>query len=464
MDRTEAKKLPHLDLLLSHPDLLASGLPQRILRTAAQAELDALRAAPGPCPDLRVILHNILRRALDDATPTLAPVVNATGVVLHPQLGRAPLSDAALSAMTGAGGSCALEYDLDTGRATDRAAVVEALLKDLTGAEDALVVNNNAAALLLSLTALAQGKGVALSRGELAELGGGLRIPDLMEQSGCALVEVGSTNRTCQTDYRAVLESGKAQFLLKVYISNFKMVGFTQDTSLTELVGLGRAYGYPVLCDLGAGALLPARQLGLEPELPSAAEAVRAGVDVVCFSGDKLLGGPQAGILVGRSWAVEALKKHPLLRALRPDKITLAALEATLRLYREPKAAQKELPTLSMLAATRKELQGKATALAQALERLCGKRCAVAVEKGMSHQGGDSLLGGELPTALVTLTPSGQTAQALAAALRQAPVPVVALVQKDKVVLDARTLREGDDVRVVKALEAALDTLYPKRK
>jgi len=446
-----------MDVLLADPALTSAGLPRSSLRRAAAAELDALRESDSAAPDTGVIVRAILRRALAERQVSLTRVVNATGVVLHPSLGRAPLCESATQAMTGASGYCALEYDVDTGRrATARAGAVEALLRDLTGAGGALVVNNNAAAVYLALTALAAGKGVALSRGELVEIGGGFRMTDIMLHSGCTLVEVGATNRTCQADYRAALEHGGVQFLLKVHTSNFKMTGYTQETSLAELVGLGRAYGFPVLYDLGSGPLLPARRLGLCVDCPSVSEAVHSGADLVCFSGDKLLGGPQTGILLGRSWAIEAIKKHPLVRALRPGKAALAALEATLRLYRDPEEARRTIPVLAMLSASPEELRARAEKLCARLERACGKLCAVAVEEGTGEAGGGALPGAELPTALVSLSPAGQTAGDLAAALRLCDTPVVALLRQDRVLLDVRTLRPGDSALLIQALKSAL--------
>lgn len=456
MDSSDLRRLPRMDRLLAQPALADSGLPRSILHQAADEELSALRAGPGPVPESSELIRSILRRAVSACKSSLTPVVNATGIVLHTNLGRAPLAGAAVEAMTGAAGYCALEYDLEGRRRGDRTARVEALLCQLTGAEGAAVANNNAAAVLLSLAALAGGKGVALSRGELVEIGGSFRMPDIMAQSGAHLVEVGTTNRTRQSDYRAVVESGEAQFLLKVHTSNYKVVGFTQEASLSELVGLGRAYGCPVLYDLGAGLLLPPRQLGLPEGTPSASESIRAGTDLICFSGDKLLGGPQAGILLGRKWAVDAVKAHPLMRALRPDKATLAALEATLQLYQDPDTARREVPVLAMLSATQTELRPRAQALARRLEELCGDACALSVEDGFSEAGGGALPGVKLPTALVTLSPRDRTAEELDAALRSSVPPVVALLRRGRVTMDMRTLRPGDEEAVCHAVEQSL--------
>ena len=455
MDQIMLSKLPKVDVLLALPALADSGIPRYVLKQAIRAQLDELREGPGGLPGEDALLAAILRRAGEALRVHPRRVVNATGVVLHTNLGRAPLSPAAVAAMEASAGYCDLEYDAAQGRRGDRGEEVSALLRTLTGAEDALVVGNNAAAVLLLLSALGKEKGVALSRGELVEIGGSFRMPDVMAQSGAVLVEVGTTNRTRQTDYRAVIEDGSAQLLLKVHTSNYKIVGFTEEASLAELVGLGRGYNLPVLYDLGSGQLLPSAQLGLPPG-PSVAESVRAGATVVTFSGDKLLGGPQAGILVGRHWAVDAARRHPLFRALRPDKSTLAALEATLRLYADPQSARREIPVLSMLSATAEELKPWAEALAARLKKVCGRRCAVAVTAGESEAGGGSLPGVTLPTWLVTLSPSAVTPEALEAALRAAETPVVACLRRGTVQFDVRTVGGDDAEALCAAVGAAL--------
>lgn len=456
MDPDQLRKLPKMDLLLALPALEDSGLPRGVLRRAASEELDALRGGSGSVPAMETLAQSVLHRALRAMEPGLARVVNATGVVLHTNLGRAPLAEAAMNAWAGAAGYCDLEYDLGTGHRGGRGRALPALLRDLTGAEDAAVVNNNAAAILLALTALAAGKGVAISRGEMVEIGGSFRLPDIMAQSGAKLAEVGTTNRTRPADYRSAVEEGKAQVLLKVHTSNYRVVGYTQEVSLAELVGLGRAYGLPVLYDLGAGLLLPPRQFGLPKGAASVAESLRAGADLVCFSGDKLLGGPQAGILAGRKWAVDAVRNHPLFRALRPDKGTLAALDATLRLYQDPEEARRAIPVLSMLSADPEALACRAEALAQALRADCGGRCAVSVVAGESEAGGGALPGVVFPTSLVTLVPRDVTPEVLEAALRAAPVPVVALLRHGRVALDVRTLRPGDDEAVCRAVSGGV--------
>ena len=456
MEKDDLRSLPKMDMLLALPTLADSSLSRRVLHGAADSVLNELRAGNAPVPDLEELAHLVLLRAARDERPRPGPAVNATGVVLHTNLGRAPLADDARDAVANISGRyCALEYDPDTGRRGGRSDAVENLLCALTGAESALVVNNNAGALVLLLSALARGKNVALSRGELVEIGGGFRLPDILEQSGAHLVEVGSTNKTRQADYRRVVESGQVQALLKVHTSNFKMVGFTEDAPLHELVGLGRGFDLPVYYDLGSGLPIPARTVGL-PDGPSVRESVLAGADVVCFSGDKLLGGPQAGIAVGKKEAIAAMRDHPLARVLRADKLTLAALSATLRLWRDPEEAKAKLPVLRMLTASLSDLELRAKTLGRSLKGACGKRCTVEVVSGESEAGGGALPGVAFPTFLVTLSPVKRSARSLEAALRQNEIPIAAMLRHDQVVLDVRTLLPGDEAVLRDAVERAL--------
>ena len=336
------RALPKMDLLLARPALAGSPLPYALRRQAARQVLDEYRAAlragaVSAVPGLDELEQSVLRRGAELARPALGRVINATGVVLHTNLGRAPLSPRAAAAVgEAARGYSNLEYDLSARRRGRRGAAVESLLCALTGAEAALVVNNNAAAVFLLLSALAAGRGVAISRGELVEIGGGFRVPDILARSGARLVEVGTTNKTRPADYAAALDAGEAQVLLKVHPSNFRVVGFTQAVSLPELGALARERGVPLFCDLGSAA----------PGSPELAEAV-AWADVCCFSGDKLLGGPQAGILLGKAEPLGRLRADPLSRALRPGKLALAALEATLLDWRDGRA----VPVSAMLSA-----------------------------------------------------------------------------------------------------------------
>jgi L-seryl-tRNA(Ser) seleniumtransferase len=376
--------------------------------------------------------------------PTLRPALNATGVIIHTNLGRAPLSRAARAAVdAAAAGYATLEYDLEEGARGSRSVHAERLLTRLTGAEAALVVNNNAAAVLLLLSALAAGRQVVISRGQLVEIGGGFRVPDVMRQSGCALVEVGTTNRTHLRDYQAAITPETA-LLLVAHHSNFRIVGFTAEPELAELAELAGRHGVLLAHDLGSGALLDTAEFGLAHE-PTVQESLAAGAAVVAFSGDKLLGGPQAGILAGRAALIDALKRHPLARAVRADKLTLAALQATLLHYLKDEAVR-EVPVWRMLAAPLEGLAGRAARWAEAL--------GGAVVPGESTVGGGSLPGATLPTRLVQL--AADDPGALAARLRAGDPPVIARIFDDALVLDPRTVDPGDDATLLACVRAAL--------
>jgi len=362
--------------------------------------------------------------------PTLRPAINATGVIIHTNLGRAPLSAAARAAVAAASaGYCTLEYDLEEGARGARSLHAERLLVQLTGAEAALVVNNNAAAVLLMLSALAAGREVVISRGQLVEIGGGFRVPDVMRQSGCRLVEVGTTNRTHLHDYEVAI-TGDTALLLAAHASNFKLVGFTAEPELSELAGLAARRGVLLVHDVGSGALLDTAAYGLAHE-PTVQESLSAGAAVVAFSGDKLLGGPQAGILAGRREPIERCKRHPLARAVRADKMTLAALQATLGHYLKDEAPR-AVPVWRMLAAPLDEIAARAGRWAAAL--------GGEVVAGESTVGGGSLPGATLPTRLVALRAPGGDADALAARLRAGEPPVIARILDDALVLDPRTV------------------------
>ncbi len=372
----------------------------------------------------------------------LRPVINATGVVLHTNLGRALLSERARQAVNGVA-SCYsnLELDLDTGRRGSRYAPLELLLGTLTGAEAALVVNNNAAAVLLALSTLARDREVIVSRGQLVEIGGSFRVPEVMAQSGAHLVEVGATNKTYPDDFRKAIGQNTA-LLLHVHTSNYRIVGFTRETTIAELVEIGKLHSLPVMSDLGSGFLFNLSGCGLPPE-PTVKQVVGAGPDVVTFSGDKLLGGPQAGIIVGRKDLIEQMKNNPLTRAVRIDKMTVAALEATLREYHDQEQAIREIPTLRMLTLPLETLQQKGSRLAELLRKAAGEKAEIGVEKGFSAVGGGSLPTAELPSVLVAVCPAEQTAGEIQTRLRQGDPAVMGRVQEEKLLLDVRTL--GDD-------------------
>jgi L-seryl-tRNA(Ser) seleniumtransferase len=376
-----------------------------------------------------------LREAVERRrAPSLRPVINATGVVLHTNLGRAPLAAPALAALDAvARGYSNLELDLSSGRRGSRQAHVEPLLRELTGAEAALVVNNCAAAVLLALAALAAGREVVVSRGELVEIGDGFRIPDVLAQSGARLREVGTTNRTHLRDYRAAIGEHTAA-LLQVHPSNFRVVGFTQTPELGELAALAHEHGLPLLCDLGSGALVQEGPLAGEPTL---AGAIASGADLAFCSGDKLLGGPQAGILVGRAELIERCRRHPLARALRIDRLSLAALAATLDLYRDPAGAIESIPALRAACEPAEVVRARADRLA---ERVGGS-----VIETVARVGGGALPLTELPSFGVAL--EGR-ADDLAARLRAGDPPVLARVVDDRLVLDCRTLADEDVERI----------------
>jgi L-seryl-tRNA(Ser) seleniumtransferase len=444
------RDLPSVDRLLLDERLrrLLEREPRALVVQATRETLDDARAGlrdggwPHALDELPALVEERVRRA---TRPRLRPLINATGVVIHTNLGRAPLSDEALAAATAAGlGYSNLEYDLAAGARGSRHELVTHLLRRLTGAEDALVVNNNAAALLLILSALAVGREVVISRGQLVEIGGGFRVPDVMRQSGATLVEVGTTNRTYVADYEAALGERTA-LLLRVHASNFRVVGFTHAATLDELVALGARVGLPVVDDLGSGALLDTARFGLAHE-PMAQESLAAGAELVAFSGDKLLGGPQAGVIVGRAAAVARLKKHPLVRAVRPDKLTLAALGATLAHYVRGEAEQR-IPVWRMLATPVEALEARARALA-------GELAGARVVETRSTVGGGSLPGETQPSRALAL--DAADAERLARALRQAETPVIGRIEHERLLLDLRTVLPEQDGPLLSALAPAL--------
>jgi len=395
--------------------------------------------------------------------PSLEPVINATGVIIHTNLGRAPLAAAAIDRVVEvARGYASLEYDLGRGARGQRDVHAEALLCRLTGAEAAVVVNNNAAATMIVLAALAAGREVLVSRGELVEIGGGFRVPDVMAQSGATLREVGTTNKTRATDYGAAI-SERTALILRVHPSNFRIEGFTERPLLQDLVALGRKFNIPVAEDLGSGYLPmgtdggqtgvrppsgpPSDPLtGIEPAVPA---SVVAGVDVCCFSGDKLLGGPQAGIIVGRTAIVDRIRKHPLMRALRVDKMTYAALEATLAEYAAGRAAA-TIPVQRMLTMTTREIRIRADALVTEIGHLPGWRAELVA--GMSAIGGGSAPGVELPTSLVAIAKDGLTPDALEERLRHLTPPVIARIEHERLLLDLRTVMPEQDHTLIALL------------
>ncbi|MEK7329423.1 MAG: L-seryl-tRNA(Sec) selenium transferase, partial [Candidatus Eisenbacteria bacterium] len=395
-------------------------------------------------------------RAADAHRPLLRRVINATGVVLHTNLGRAPLSGPARQAVAEvARGYCSLEFDLATGRRGERGVGVERWLTRLTGAEAALVVNNGAAAVLLALSALAAGRKVVVSRGELVEIGGSFRIPEILEKSGASLLEVGTTNRTHVRDYERALDRHAKEVgaILRVHPSNFRVTGFTTRPTLEELARLARRRRVPLLEDLGSGALTDLGVLGVERE-PTVRESLTAGCDVVTFSGDKLLGATQAGLILGRRRLVERLRKDPLARALRVDKLTLAALEATLPAYSDPVRAAREVPALAMLGLAVEVLEQRARSLADAI-RLRVPQLRVGVERGSGEVGGGALPLQRLPGWVVAVEHPERTADELDRWARAADPPVIGYIRTGKFRMDVRTIHDDELLDVADALGRA---------
>ncbi len=453
----DLRQIPSVERVVQEVERTAGGRYPRALVVACAREAveDArARARRGEPVDVAVpaLAERVRALAARRAALTLRRAVNATGVILHTNLGRAPLSDAARAAVLDVlSGYSTLEVDAASGGRGSRHHHIEPLLRDLTGAEAALAVNNNAAAVLLALAALASGRQVVVSRGELVEIGGSFRMPDVMAQSGAVLVEVGTTNRTYLHDYERALTPQTA-LLLKVHRSNFAMTGFVHDVPVSDLVDLGRRRGVPVMYDLGSGCLVDLRAHGLPPE-PTVQEAVAAGCDVVTFSGDKLLGGPQAGLIVGRARWLDAIRSHPLARAVRADKLDYAALAATLAQYRSPESAWEQVPVLRMLAADPDALRERARALAEAAARILPPGWQVAVRPTAAAVGGGALPGAELPSFAVAVT-GPLPPDALDRALREQDPPVFGRIAQDALLLDVRTLLPGEDAQVVAALAA----------
>jgi len=456
------RRLPGVDVLLASPPFqsLLDLHPRGRVVDALRQVLAAYRAGIGPegedtVPESEAVWAGKAQEILQDrGTPSLRRVINATGVVLHTNLGRAPLSEATRAAMARAGqGYSNLEFDLEGGERGSRYVHCVELLKELTGAADALVVNNNAAAVVLGLNTMAVGRDVLVSRGELVEIGGGFRIPDMISRSGASLREVGTTNRTRLADYQDAAGEGDVAAILKVHRSNFRISGFTEEASVAELSDLARELGTYLFHDLGSGLLADPHKLGLPPE-PRVHETLGSGAHAVAISGDKLLGGPQAGLLLGDEEIVGAMRKNPLCRAFRVDKVTLAGLEATLRHYLDPEEALREIPTLRMLAVALPELEERARALARGVADAEGGVGARAAE-GQGVVGGGTFPGVKLPSWTVRIQMRGLSSQDLVHRLRTQALPVVARVEDDEVVLDLRTVGAMDDPVLQEALSSA---------
>lgn len=421
------------------------------LRREILAGRDVAAASLEPAALMPVFLQRIRR----ELQPRFRRVVNCTGVIIHTNLGRSILPVSAMRVLHDAGSRYSnLEFDLETGARGSRYSHVEKLLCDLTGAEAGLVVNNNAAAVLIVLETLARGRKVIVSRGQLVEIGGSFRVPEVMARSGAELVEVGATNRTHLRDYENAVTEETA-LLMKVHCSNFRIIGFTSEVSLGELVALGKEKGIPVMEDLGSGCFVDLSRFGLEKE-PTVQEAVASGADVVTFSGDKLLGGPQAGIILGRREIIGRIKKNPLNRAMRIDKFTLAGLESVLRLYLDENTAVDRIPTLAMIAAPAGEVKRRAMRLARMIRRSCAGACAVAVAETASRVGGGAMPEQNLPSWAVVLEPAAVTVSSLEGMLRRLDVPVIGRIEEERLLLDMRTVADDEVALIAGSLERIL--------
>jgi len=438
------KQIPHMDKLLQNKLITGCEAYRHEITDAVRDVLAELRVSlisggtdSVPCDD--VIVQSAIELLTKRRHKHIHRVINGTGVILHSNLGRACLSKAAAYAVVEAASSyCTLEYDIEKGERGNRTGGIEKLLVDITGCEASLIVNNNAAAVLLVLSALAGGGNIIVSRGELVEIGGGFRIPEIISLCGCTLKEVGTTNKTRISDYEAAID-GETKALLKVHSSNFSIVGFTESVTVKELAVLGKSRGLPVIEDIGSGALADVKRYGISGE-PFADESLKDGADVVTFSGDKLLGGLQCGIILGSKEFIGVIKKHPMYRAFRVDKMTIAALEATLRVYKDPRAAERDIPVLAMLALTEDDLRSRAESLCGQIRQRSG---AAEVLSTKSVAGGGAVPGLELNTSAIAPI-SKESAESLEQQLRALPVPIIGRIENNRLLLDVRTVFEED--------------------
>ena len=445
------RELPSVDRLLNHPrsEMLLKRYNRDYVTQKCRETLEHLRSdirqGKVAAIDEPAILSRVEMQIAAESQPGHIPVVNATGTILHTNLGRALLSQAALDAVAAVGSRPVnLEYDLATGKRGRREETIEKLLVELTGAEAATVVNNNAAAVLLGLNTLADGKEVIVSRGELIEIGGSFRIPEIMAKSGAILREVGSTNRTHPEDYEKAIND-KTALLLKVHTSNYKVVGFTSEVTLEQLVAIGKEHRMPVMEDLGSGALIDLSQYGL-PKEPVVAQRIQAGADVVTFSGDKILGGPQAGLMVGKKDWISRMNKNHLQRALRCGKLTLAALEATLRLYRQSPDITQVIPTLRAFTRPLDEIRRMGEQILPKLQSKLGSEFRIQLEDSMAQIGSGALPTEELPTVAIAITHGTVNANRIAEKFRRANPPVIGRIKDDRFLLDLRTIFEPQDL------------------
>lgn len=463
------RMIPAVDRLLDNPEIkdISEDYPRNLILRAINEILSETRKGiekgaiikESNALDMDVIISLIKERLEILSRPSLRNVINATGVVIHTNLGRSILADQVIDKFRAiSGGYSNLEYDLEKGKRGSRYSHVEGLLKELTGAEAAMVVNNNAAAVLLTLETMASGKEVIISRGELVEIGGSFRIPDVMKKSGAIMVEVGATNKTHLRDYEEAITPETA-VILKVHKSNFQIVGFNEEVERAALVELGKKYNIPVVDDLGSGSFIDLSKYGMAWE-PTVQQVLEAGVDLVTFSGDKLLGGPQAGIIIGKKKLVEKIKKNQLARALRIDKLTLLALEETLNIYRDERKALETIPTLKMISQSHESLKAKARRLLRMIKIKDGNNFKVDTFDGVSMVGGGALPLMELHTRLLRLTPFKMTAHSIIETLKHFDPPIIVRVEQDKVLLDVRTIQDKE----LKIVATAINSLNSNRE
>ena len=455
------RSIPSVDAVLRSEALAGLEAPRPLVVAAVRETLQSFRAAlrkrgAAGTPDLDALAREARARAEAMLRPSLRRVINATGVILHTNLGRAPLAEeAAVAALEAARGYSNLELDLETGSRGSRMSHLEGLLREIVGAPAAIAVNNNAAAMLLALNTLCAGREAIVSRGELVEIGGSFRIPEILERAGAKLREVGTTNKTRLRDYERAI-GPQTGLLLRVHPSNFAIVGFAEQVSRADLAALARKRRVPMLEDVGSGAMLDLRAFGL-PKEPLLKEALAEGVPIACASGDKLLGGPQAGILAGSRALVEACRKNPMARALRLDKLSIAALETTLRLYRDPRAREAAIPVLRMLSEPADSVRARADSMLRALGAERASRVGAKVVACTAEVGGGAMPGAGIPSFALSIRAPRGTAAAFARALRTGPEPVLGRIERDRLLLDLRTVDPREVPRLVKALVLALD-------
>ncbi len=455
------RKIPKVDDILKKDEWkkLIATYPEDLSKEALRAYLDELRASikggkTEAIPPMGRIIEAAKEKVAASVTPRLKRVINGTGVVIHTNLGRSLLADGAIKAIVQAASHYTnLEYDIQKGSRGDRYEHCLSILKKLTGAESAIVVNNNAGAVFLVLNTFAEGKEVIISRGELVEIGGSFRIPDVMKKSGAILREVGTTNRTYREDYEYAINESTG-LLMKAHTSNYRIKGFVRETPVEEFVSLGEKHNLPTYYDAGSGLLFPLKDIGILDE-PCIPDEVRNGWDIISFSGDKLLGAPQAGIILGESAYIDAMKKNPMTRALRPDKFTLAGLESTLLLYLDDDAVKGAIPTLRMIYEDKAALKRRAQQLARRLMKLSGKVSATVIDL-FSEVGGGSLPDTSIPSAGIALQPFKMHIEAFEEGLRQLEVPIIGRIERDRLLLDMRTVLKEDEPLLVRGIETVL--------